>query len=58
MPKCIKKAIRYIYQDAPYKNLLEIQMLVYSAIEKRLNEDKKYKTFSPGERRFFFADAD
>lgn len=41
MPKCIKKAIRYIYQDAPYENLLEIQMLVNSAIEKRLNESKK-----------------
>ncbi|WP_416729757.1 hypothetical protein [Fictibacillus sp. JL2B1089] len=41
LPKCLKKAIRYIYQDAPYENLLEIQTLVNSAIEKRLNESKK-----------------
>lgn len=41
MPKCIKKVIRYIYQDAPYENLLEIQSLVNSAIEKRLSESKK-----------------
>ncbi|MBN3554067.1 hypothetical protein JYA63_07325 [Fictibacillus nanhaiensis] len=41
MPKCIKKAIRYIYQDAPYDDLIEIRALVNSAIEKRLKEDKK-----------------
>ncbi|MGM0867029.1 MAG: hypothetical protein ACQEWF_20355 [Bacillota bacterium] len=41
MPKSIKKAIRYIYQDAPYEHLVEIQQLINQAIEKRLKESKR-----------------
>ncbi|MFI8577876.1 hypothetical protein ACIGEL_19475 [Rossellomorea aquimaris] len=41
LPKSIQKAIRYIYQDAPYEHLQEIQTLVNQAIEKRLKESKK-----------------
>jgi hypothetical protein len=41
MPNSIKKAIRYIYQDAPYEHLIEIQNLINQAIERRLKESKK-----------------
>ncbi|MGG1630906.1 hypothetical protein [Rossellomorea sp. NRS-1567] len=41
MPKSIKKAIRYIYQDAPYEHLMEIQSLINQAIEQRLKKSKK-----------------
>jgi hypothetical protein len=34
MPKSIKKAVRYIYQDAPDEQLKEIQKLVNQAINK------------------------
>ncbi|WP_167562089.1 hypothetical protein [Rossellomorea vietnamensis] len=40
-PKSIQKAVRYIYQDAPYEHLQEIQSLVNQAIEKRRKESKK-----------------
>jgi hypothetical protein len=41
MPKSIKKAIRYIYQDAPTEQLVDIQQLINQAIEKRLKESKR-----------------
>ncbi|WP_374055137.1 hypothetical protein [Rossellomorea sp. FM04394] len=41
MPKSIKKAIRYIYQDASTEQLVEIQQLINQAIEKRLKESKR-----------------
>ncbi|MFL8938376.1 hypothetical protein ACKA06_16425 [Rossellomorea oryzaecorticis] len=40
MPKSIKKAVRYIYQDAPLENLKEIQILLNQAIDQRLKEKK------------------
>jgi hypothetical protein len=40
MPKSIKKAVRYIYQDAPIEHLKEIQNLVNQAINQRLKEEK------------------
>jgi hypothetical protein len=35
LPKSIKKAIRYIQQDAPVEQLEEIQKLIERAIQKR-----------------------
>ncbi|XXM72940.1 hypothetical protein ACQ0QQ_03305 [Lysinibacillus sphaericus] len=40
MPKSIKKAVRYINQDAPAEHLKEIQILVNQAISRRLKEEK------------------
>jgi hypothetical protein len=41
MPKSIKKAVRYIYQDAPDEHLKEIQKLVNQAINQRLEKIEK-----------------
>jgi hypothetical protein len=41
MPKSIKKAVRYIYQDAPIEQLKEIQSLVNQAINQRLEKKEK-----------------
>ncbi|WP_181778092.1 hypothetical protein [Rossellomorea aquimaris] len=40
LSKSMKKAIRYIYQDAPIERLEEIRTLINQAIEKRLNDQK------------------
>jgi stage III sporulation protein SpoIIIAA len=40
LPKSIKRAIRYIYQDAPVEHLKEIQVLINQAIDHRLKEQK------------------
>jgi hypothetical protein len=40
MPKSIKKAVRYIYQDAPLENLKDIQNLLNQAIDQRLEKEK------------------
>lgn len=40
-PKAIKKAIRYIKQDAPQEQLDQIKELFNNAIEKRTRVDKK-----------------
>lgn len=40
LPKSMKKAIRYIYQEAPLERLEEIKILINLAIEKRLNDQK------------------
>ncbi len=40
LSKCMKKTIRYIYQDAPIERLEEIRALINQAIEKRLNDQK------------------
>ncbi|KSU60404.1 hypothetical protein AS034_16310 [[Bacillus] enclensis] len=40
MPKSIKKAVRYIYQDAPVEHLKEIQNLVNQAINQRIKQEK------------------
>jgi hypothetical protein len=40
MPKSIKKAVSYIYQDAPIENLKEIQSLLNKAINQRLKKEK------------------
>jgi hypothetical protein len=41
MPKSIKKAIRYIKQDAPVEKLEAIQVLLQQAIETRKQEDTR-----------------
>jgi hypothetical protein len=40
LPKSIKRAIRYIYQDAPLEHLKDIQALINQAIDYRLKEQK------------------
>ena len=40
LPKSIRKAIRYIKQDAPDQKLLEIQGLVNRSIEERLTKSE------------------
>jgi stage III sporulation protein SpoIIIAA len=40
LPKGMKKAIKYIYQEAPLERLEEIKILINQAIEKRLNDPK------------------
>jgi stage III sporulation protein SpoIIIAA len=38
LPKTVKKTLRYINQDASYKQLKEIQKLVNQSVEKRIAE--------------------
>ncbi|WP_171910764.1 hypothetical protein [Rossellomorea aquimaris] len=40
MPKSIKKAVRYICQDAPIEHLKEIQSLINQAINQRIKQEK------------------
>lgn len=40
MPKSVKKAIRYIHQDAPEDHLIELKKLFNYAIDKRIQEQK------------------
>lgn len=40
MPKSVKKAIRYIHQDAPADHLVELKTLFNQAIDKRIKEQK------------------
>jgi hypothetical protein len=40
MPKSVKKAIRYIHQDAPDDHLVELKKLFNYAIDKRIEEQK------------------
>jgi hypothetical protein len=40
MPKSIKKAVRYICQDAPVEHLKEIQSLINQAINQRIKQEK------------------
>jgi hypothetical protein len=40
LPKSIKKAVRFIYQDASTKQLEEIQKVINLAIDQRLKEEK------------------
>ena len=40
-PKAIKKAVRYIKQDAPKEQLDQLRELIEYAIEKRMKELKK-----------------
>ncbi|MBN8210251.1 hypothetical protein JI666_15975 [Bacillus sp. NTK071] len=40
LPKSIRKAIRYIKQDAPDQKLLEIQGLLNRSIEERMTKSE------------------
>ncbi|MGM0753035.1 MAG: hypothetical protein ACQET6_14010 [Bacillota bacterium] len=40
MPKSIKKAIRYIYQDASKDQLIDLKTLFNQAIDKRMKEQR------------------
>jgi hypothetical protein len=42
MPKSIKKAIRYIYQDASVDQLVDLKTLFNQAIDKRIKEQKNF----------------
>ncbi|MFP3668928.1 hypothetical protein SB717_27705 [Priestia sp. SIMBA_032] len=41
LPKTIKKAVRYIYQDAPLEKLVDIQKVINDAIDKRKRESTR-----------------
>ncbi len=39
LPKSMKKAIRYLYQDAPVEKLEDIQKILNQVIESRLEKE-------------------
>lgn len=40
MPKSVKKAIRYIYQDAPEDHLEDLKALFNQALDKRIKDQR------------------